>query len=318
LLARKAYERNGTAGGNCTADPQPVNEKGHGYNAGYTVANGNYYANSSQQTASGLWIQLVGGAGLNWPSVQGYLHWLQNRYRYSDITTGGVGTTSYFADYSYGYYLWSSFKAYQFLVDSKAVPSAGNIGVADIGTLPAASAPSCTARQVHLDPDVLPQVPLFGSGAAGYYGDETPRIYFDYAYSIMSDQCGTGQFRCAEGTWDEYAEQAYNLLVLQRSVGGGCLDVDRDGICDSDDPDVIQPPVPPPNGGLYCDRPNDADTKIDAYDLSALYDLYNGRGSVPVTPSNAWANYRNDSVINSSDWDDCKYVFGNRLPKKYY
>lgn len=305
-LARTAYERNGTAGGACTATT-PTNEKGHGYNAGSN--------NSIQQTASGLWIQLVGGSSLNNPNVQGYLRWLQNRFRWDDIYAGGVDDSWYD---SYWYYLWSSFKAFQFLADSKAVPNAGNIGVADIGTLPAASAPACAARQVHRDPATLPRVALFGSDGAGYYNAETPRVYFDYAYTIMGYQCADGYYNCngAPGRWDTYAEQAYALLVLQRSVGGGCLDSDRDGICDSSDDNIIEPP---PSGGLYCERPNDNDTRIDAYDLAAIISIMGSvSGSVQVTPANAWANYRTDSVINRADYDDCKFVFGGRLPKKFY
>lgn len=315
-LARRAYERNGTAGGACTADPQPANEKGHGYNAGSE--------NSIQQTASGLWVQLVGGAGLNWPGTQGYLRWLQNRYRWDNTSTAGVaGGWSQ----SYWYYLWSSFKAYQFLVDSRAVPSAGNIGVGDIGMLAADAAPACAVRQVHRDPDTLPRIASIGTPDVGYYGEETQRIYFDYAYTIMGYQCGPatstpGYFGCngSPGRWDTYAEQAYALLVLQRSVGGGCLDADRDGICDSEDESVVEPPVPPSSGGLYCDRPTDGDTKIDRYDLAAIIHILGGLTQVPVTSNNAWANYNGDAFISRKDYELCNYVSVNRpgYPKKYY
>ena len=306
LLARQAYERNGTPGGGCTATP-PVGEKGHGYNAGSS--------NSIQQTASGLWIQLGGGSSLNNANVQSYLRWLQNRYRWDNISVEGIDA---FWGASYWYYLWSSFKAYQFLVDSKASPNPGNIGVADIGTLPAATAPACASRQLHRNPDTVSRIALFGPDGAGYYGDETERVYFDYAYSIMGYQCATGYYGCngAPGRWDTYAEQAYALLVLQRSVGGGCLDSDRDGICDSEDDVIVEPP---PSGGLYCERPNDNDNRIDNYDLAAIVAIMGSvSGSVQVTTANAWANYRSDSVINRYDYEDCKYVMGGRLPKKYY
>jgi hypothetical protein len=314
-LARKAYERNGTVGSACTADPQPANEKGHGYNAGST--------NSIQQGASGLWIQLVGGAGLNWPDVQRYLRWQQNRYRWGGIA--GTGLDGGW-DESYWYYLWSSFKAYQFLVDSKVVPKTGNIGVADIGTLPAADAPACAVRQVHRDPDTLPRVALFGAGPAGYYGDEEKRIYFDYAYTIMDFQCESGYYGCdsavesVPGRWDSYAEQAYALLVLQRSVGGGCLDSDRDGICDSEDDNVVEPPVPP-SGGLFCDK--NLNGRVDDSDIRALGDLIAGKKSTPVTPTNAWANYVRTPasealVIDTDDYEACIKVQGGDKKKLYY
>jgi hypothetical protein len=35
--------------------------------------------------------------------------------------------------------------------------------------------------------------------------------------------------------WNQYSGLAYGILVLQRSVGGGCIDTDGDGICDDED-----------------------------------------------------------------------------------
>ena len=65
---------------NANADGMTPDERGHGYRAGYE--------SSYQQTASGLWGQIIGGADLNDPSVQGFLHWLVNRYNYT--TTGAA------------------------------------------------------------------------------------------------------------------------------------------------------------------------------------------------------------------------------------
>lgn len=323
-LARKAYEGNGTPGDyrgfyitNYGSDPGPAygcgnlpGEKGHGYNAGSV--------NSIQQTASGLWVQLVGGAGPNWPNVQSYMKWLRHRYRWDNINV------DYFDEgwgASYWYYLWSSFKAYQFIVDSQIPPSTGNIGVADIGNLAADAEPACRSRQVHRDPDTLPRIALWGSNGAGYYGEETPRIYFDYAYTIMGYQCPNGDFSCngAPGYWNQYAHNAYALLVLQRSVGGGCLDSDRDGICDSEDENVTEPPVPP-SGGLYCDK--NGNGTVDQSDITALMNLLKGKTSIPVDATNKWANYANTGVeatrINMTDYQGCWMVFGGKAPKKYY
>ncbi len=319
-LARDAYRRNGTPGGGCTATT-PANEKGHGYNAGST--------NSIQQTASGLWIQLVGGSALNWADTQAYMRWLQNRYRYTDI---GGGVSDGWSGRSYWYYLWSSYKAYQFLLDSKAVPAAGNIGVSNIGTLPPADAPACAARQVNRDPATLPRVALFGDDGAGYYSAETKRVYFDYAYTIMSYQCADGNYYCngAPSYWDQYAHNAYALLVLQRSVGGGCLDSDNDKICDANDPSVPEPPVvPPAGGGIYCDK--NGNGTVDKSDITALMDLLRGaQGGVPVTSSNAWANSyragrsnawansyragRSALAIDMGDYEVCWMVYGKKRP----
>lgn len=320
VLARQAYERNGVAGDYASFYSYPVGsgygcgampgEKGHGYNAGN--------ANSIQQTASGLWIQLVGGAGPNWPNVQSYMRWLRNRYRWDNISVNyfdeGWGS-------SYWYYLWSSFKAYQFIVDSGIAPTGTNIGLDDFGKLAEGSDPACPGRQVHRNPDTLPRVALFGAEGPGYYGAESERIYFDYAYTIMGYQCANGYYNCngAPGRWDTYAEQAYALLVLQRSVGGGCLNSDGDALCDSEDPDVTEPPVPP-SGGLYCDK--NGNGTVDKTDISALMALLKGRNFVPVNSSNAWANYANAGAegtrINMTDYESCWMVFGGKAPKKYY
>lgn len=290
-LARTAYERNGTPGGGCTSST-PANELGHGYNAG------SY--NSIQQTASGLWIQLVGGAKLNDAPVQGYLHWLQNRYRWDDTYAGGVDDGWYDSTW---YYLWSSFKAFQFMVDANETPTEGNISVADIGKLPAASDPACATRHVHRDPTALPRIALFGPGGNGYY-DETPRIYFDYAYSIMGHQCADGYYNCngAPGRWDYYAEQAYALLVLQRSVGGGCI-LDADGKCPA-----LPPPVPPTPTGRLCENPNDNDKVINRRDIDAIIAIMGGsirNRPVKATPATAWADYNKDGEIGLTDVNSC-------------
>ncbi len=307
-LARTAYERNGTPGGACTADPQPANEKGHGYNAGDP--------NSIQQTASGLWIQLVGGAGLNWPGTQSYLRWLQNRYRWDNISSAGVdaGWGS-----SYWYYLWSSFKAYQFLIDANTTPSAGNIGVGDIGMLDPTAAPACAVRQVHRDPSALPRIALFGTRDSGFYSAEAQRVYFDYAYTIMGYQCANGYYNCngAPGRWDTYAEQAYALLVLQRSVGGGCLDADRDGICDPR-PHVVEPPVRRRAAGCTAiGRP----TAIPGSTIAISRPSSPcGRSGPPTGAADRGeclgGLQQGDSVISRADYDACKFVIRQQVAQE--
>jgi hypothetical protein len=243
-LARVAYQRNGVAGdydsyygyapGTYACGVLP-DEKGHGYNAGNP--------NSIQQTASGTWIQLVGGANLNDPDVQAYLTWLRNRYHHLWVNDGVDG----FWGISHWYYMWSFSKALEFLAASGVAPNPGNIGPNDIGTLPPGGSPACATRQEHRDPTVDTRVARFGAGGAGYYSEESQRVYYDLAYNILSWQCGTagaaGQYACnsAPGRWDDYARQAYALLVLQRSTGGGCVDSDGDGICDDVDNCVSTP-----------------------------------------------------------------------------
>jgi len=200
----------------------PGTERGHGYNRGDT--------NSLQQTASGLWVQLVGGADINDPGVQAYMEWIRNRYDHNDHNNanGGWSGSAY-------YYLWTAAKAFEFLEGSGVAATGANLDTADLGTLPPASAPVFAGRMVHLDPATVSRPAIRGAGGPGYYNSplETARWYFDFAYNLMSQQDAQGNFN--NGSWEYYSNQSYALLVLNRSVGGGCLDGDGDGVCDSDD-----------------------------------------------------------------------------------
>ncbi|MFZ4735781.1 MAG: MopE-related protein [Bradymonadia bacterium] len=218
LASRNGYVNNGRSNG------LSVDERGHGYNAGSE--------NSLQQTASGLWAQIIGGADLNDPGVQGYFRWLYNRYNYNTIASANGGWSQ-----SYYYYLWSSSKAYTFIEDSGIAANPGNLSTADLGLLGPNEAPAFGGRLTHRDPNVDARVPSFGPEGAGYYADpsEPARWYYDYAYTLLSRQQAGGAFADIAAQWDSYAAQSYALLVLERSVGGGCVDTDQDEVCDSED-----------------------------------------------------------------------------------
>ncbi len=207
------------------AIPLTPTERGHGYNAGL--------CNSIQQTASGIWVQVVGGADLNDPDVQGYLEWLRNRYTFTGINPGGVGQ----GWPSYYYYLWTQSKALSFLDDSGVTPNAGNIDTSALGTLAPAAAPAFATRELHRDPTTDPQALFGGGGGPGYYNDpnEPARWYYDGAYQLLTHQDGLGNFNNPEGGWEYYSDQSYAILYLERSVGGGCVDTDGDGVCDFED-----------------------------------------------------------------------------------
>ena len=235
-LARQAYQLNAKQGSdNGSCNVLDAQERGHGYRR-------TGYLPSLAQTASGTWVQILGGAGLNDPTVQAYMRWIFNRYRWQDLDSLG----NFWAGSSYWYYLWSSFKGMEFLRNSGASPDPGNLSPDAYGTLDPVDAPACVVRQLHRDPAVDPRVALFGAGGPGYYGDESQSHYYDYAYTILSHQCANGQYACngAPGRWNNYSRQAYALLVLQRATGGACVDTDGDGVCDEDDNCVS---VPNPN-----------------------------------------------------------------------
>jgi hypothetical protein len=181
-------------------------------------------------------------------------------------------------------------------------------------------------------------VPLFGAGGAGYYSDpnEPARVYFDYAYTILTHQAASGQYVDANGTsrWNQYSAQAYALLVLQRSVGGGCIDTDGDGVCDDVDncvntPNPNQEDADGDGVGDACDNcvntpnPNQADSDgdgigdacenqalvcdvdldgdIDKIDLSLISKSRNQPASGPDDPRDA----NHDGIINAADVKAC-------------
>jgi len=230
LNTRNAYAANGQV----DANPLSADERGHGYRVGNP--------NSLQQTASGVWGQLAGGANINDPSVQAYIKWIRHRYQYSAFTAyGGTFSTSQL------YYLWAFEKAMSYIEQSQVAIAPGNIGPADMGTLAPGDAPAFGAREVHLDPATSPRAALWGNEPAGYYADpdEQARWYFDLARTLLDHQAANGQFSApgGNGSWNACSAQAYAILILSRSTGGGCIDTDGDGVCDSDD-NCVQTPNP--------------------------------------------------------------------------
>jgi hypothetical protein len=202
---------------------------------GYQVSNNP----SMQQTGSGLWVSVLGQRDVNDSAVQKALKWEQNRYNYQNIDSWGDGWNSY----SFGYFLFSSSKAYSLLEDTGTIPNPGNVVPTDpsnthgIGDLPAD--PSM-GRLAHIDP-ASAGCAFSGSFLAsnpgachGSYSAEAKRWYFDYAYTILSRQNGVGNYQ-VQGNWDQWSDQAYFALVLERSLAGACIDSDGDGVCDSDD-----------------------------------------------------------------------------------
>lgn len=284
-LAKQAYELNAATGSdNASCNVMTPTERGHGYNSAASSG----YMPSLQQTASGIYIQLFGGANVNSPVVQNYLEWLRNRYRWQDINTLG----NFWPSESVSYYMWSSFKGMELIRKSGIAPAVGNIGPDDLGKLPAASAPACGVRQENKDPATFPRVPSFGAGGVGYYAAEPKGQYFDYAQQILNMQCGSGAFTCTgyTGAWDTYAHQSYLLLVLQRATGGGCVDSDGDGVCDAVDncPAVANPGQEDTYGdarGDACEpRPIvscdiDGDGDVDLLDVNAV------RAGIGQTPA---------------------------------
>lgn len=271
-----AYAVNGKQNSGSFFDTCGAGCFGHGYQSSYGAA-----SNSSQQTASGTWGQLAGSAkNVNDAAIQGYLRWLQNSYNYNTNIRPDSWTPAYF------YYLWSSSKAYNIIQHAGVAAAAGNVHPDDMGTLPA----HASGRLVNRDPAVDARPAPRGAGAAGYYSGTPKGWYYDYAYRLMSLQNAAGQFVNSNSSWDSFADHSYAILVLQRSLGGACVDTDGDGVCDSVDncPAVANPGQENTYGdarGDACEpRPVatcdiDGDFDVDQLDVNAVRA---GIGQVPA------------------------------------
>ena len=303
--AYATYSKTGSDNGSCSV--VSATERGFGYHS--------YYTPSLQQTASGLWVQLLGGADVNDPSVQAYLEWLRNHYRWQDLDSMGNS----WPGASYWYYMWSSMKGLLTIEESKITPNAGNLGAGSFGLL--APDGTCTVRQLRKDPATVVRNAVFGPDSPGFYAEETASTYFDYATEILSHQCANGTFACnnAPSSWGpsyygmEWDRTAWALLVLQRATGGACADANNDGKCDGQDEGA---------GGLLCDA--NLDGNVTTSDLNAVYAIVKSKYpvAVPVTEANAWANYNTSGAsatkVDINDFWQCYYVGRGMLPKKYY
>ena len=110
--------------------------KGHGYQV--PGSNPSY-----QQTGSGQWVVELGGAGVNDAAMQDYLKWQQTRYNYTNINSWGDG----WASLSYGYFLFSTAKAYSLLEEQGQPANAGNLHPDNLGDLAANAAMGRIARR---------------------------------------------------------------------------------------------------------------------------------------------------------------------------
>jgi hypothetical protein len=315
-----AYAANAKAQSNCLWDTCGAGGcAGHGYQV-------NGYGASSQQTGSGTFVQLMAlGKDVNNPAVQKYLQWLRNGYNFSTNTVNQGWPPAYF------YFLWSSAKALEIIEKSGVAPAGANVGPEDMGTLPALGACGYS-RLVNLDPAVVTRPAPRGAGGAGFYAGAPTGWYFDYAHRLMSLQGAGGQFSNPNGSWNLAVDHAYALLVLERSVGGACVDSDGDGVCDADDncpavpnpdqsdkdkdgvgdvcdncPDVANPGQEDSNGNgigdaceiAKCDMDSDGD--IDSLDIKAITRL---RGK-KVPPAPEAADIDNNKYINVNDARGC-------------
>ena len=242
--------------------PDAYGGGGHGYRS-----DGGHSAPSYAQTSAGLFGMLVGGATLGNPNekVGDYMRWLVDRYQYQSIdVSGGVYRNAW--NHSYYYYLYYSAKAYALMDKVRMGPAEDGAHPEMLGTLPASG-----PRIAHRNPLADPRPGRRGAGGAGYYAAEPPGWFYDFAYTLMTQQQGDGKFQQPLNHWDECANHSYAVLVLSYSLAGGCVDVDRDNVCEDVDncPTVFNPDQTDSDGnwlGDACQEDQDADGVADGED----------------------------------------------------
>ena len=167
---------------------------------------------SHAMTASGLWCYRLAGVAASDERVQGGLTWLRDRYQYDRQENWWQN--------SFYYYLWAASKALAVSHDDGLLP--GGVFSEDVGG--------------ERDPD------------SDGYPEESPDYYYDFSYLLLQEQDGQGAWpsRARPNNsygYDATADAAFACLVLERSLGGVCLDLDEDGLCEMEDncPDRFNP-----------------------------------------------------------------------------
>ena len=205
---------------------------GHKYHSTATTGYGDW-PSATSTTSTGIWSYLLAGVQPADERIQSAMRWLQANYTYTwniQCSPGVVtdeqgrrygpfpceGRPWY---YAYHYSLWALVKATEAM--ARHAPAPGALYERDIGDCPAPA-----DRECHLDPP--------GAG----YPEERPSVYFDVAVTLMGMQTADGLFPSRAPPrrgFEEFSDQAFAILALERSTGGVCLDRDEDGVCEIQD-----------------------------------------------------------------------------------
>jgi hypothetical protein len=154
-------------------------------------------SSTHSMTGSGIWAYRLSGLGAHEERVQSALTWWRDRYAYQDAGISG----------SYFYALWAAAKGFTVSRDEGMLPRDEGVYGEDIGGV--------------------------RSPPADGYPEETPNWYYDFAWHLTDIQGGDGGW--APRSQNGYATTAWACLVLEKSLGGVCMDQDEDGLCETDD-----------------------------------------------------------------------------------
>jgi len=176
-----------------------------------------YHACSGHQpshamTASGIWCYRLAGVGASDERVQRALVWMRDNYQYDRQTNWWQN--------SFYYYLWA-----------------------------AAKGMAVSADDGQLGPDGVFEDEVGGvrDPADDDFPEEPANWYYDFAWLLTEEQMPAGNWNRSRqngsGGQDSTADAAFACLVLERSLGGVCLDLDEDGLCEMEDncPDRFNP-----------------------------------------------------------------------------
>ncbi len=162
------------------------------------------YESSHAMTASGVWCYRISGRDASDDQVQNALRWLRDNYQYERQTN--------WWQHSFYYYLWAAAKG--------LTVSAGDAAA---------------------DPDDVFSGDIGGTRDPGSDGfpEEPASWYYDFAHLLTSEQSANGSWPTnrpnGSGGQDIVADTGFACLVLERSLGGVCLDLDEDGLCAMED-----------------------------------------------------------------------------------
>ncbi|MDY0060303.1 MAG: thrombospondin type 3 repeat-containing protein [Myxococcota bacterium] len=168
----------------------------------HAYAIGHYSTN--QQTAVGLWAQILGGMERTDPGVQKTLLWLKNNYRYDN---GEKVISGWYNQHTRFYYLWAFSKGLE-AIDIPRPPGDATLHPSDF-----------TGKR---------------TPASDGWPNETRGWAYDFYWYLMSTQNLAGRFVNPQ-RFNSMADQGYAILTLERSFGGSCVDMDQDSKCERED-----------------------------------------------------------------------------------